>query len=273
MSQAYEDKLDGKIDEQMWADLHTKYKTQQEALERQRSAHLTADRTYLQQGVQILELANKAYDLYVRQPHDERAKLLQFLLLNSTLKDGNLCPTYRKPFDMLAHGVSHQLRREQWDLNHDHWSNNELICPPNSNTNIGLAALGSVVVLLVCSSLQMPLGAAHRLTDIVFVHNVIAVKNFIGFMAADLSCGLAGNPGARHVPHGRTPEIVKEPFHGGPGFATGGLPCFVERFDGVSTACPDIPTALKGPVKDQRRLVSSDGTAGARQSRPVHLRG
>ena len=70
-------------------------------------------------------------------------------------------------------------------------------------------------MLLVCSSLQMPLGAAHRVPDIVFVHNIIAVKYFIGFMAADLFCGLAGNPGARHVPYGRTPEIMKEPFHRG----------------------------------------------------------
>jgi site-specific DNA recombinase len=117
MSQAYENKLDGKIDEQMWSDFHAKYKSQQETLERQLSAHLTADRTYLQQGVQIRELANKAYDLYLKQPHEERAKLLQFLLLNSTLKDGNLCPTYRKPFDMLANGVRHHQRRPQGDLN------------------------------------------------------------------------------------------------------------------------------------------------------------
>ena len=102
MSQAYEDKLDGKIDKQMWTDLHSKYKTQQETLERQLRAHLAADRTYLQQGIQILALANRAYDLYLKQPHEERAKLLQFLLLNSTLKDGNLCPTYRKPFDILV---------------------------------------------------------------------------------------------------------------------------------------------------------------------------
>ena len=81
------------------------------------SAHHAADRTYLQQGIQILELANRAYDLYLKQPHEERAKLLHFLLLNSTLKDGNLCPTYRKPFDMLANGVSHQRRRPQGDLN------------------------------------------------------------------------------------------------------------------------------------------------------------
>ena len=117
VSQAYEDKLDGKIDEQMWSDFQSRYKIQQETLERQISAHLAADRTYLQQGIQILELANRAYDLYLKQPHDERAKLLHFLLSNASLKDGNLCVTYRKPFDMLAKEVSHQLRRPQGDLN------------------------------------------------------------------------------------------------------------------------------------------------------------
>jgi len=60
MGQAYEDKLDGKIDERMWNDLHTRYTEQQEALERQISAHTATDRNYLQQGIQILELANKA---------------------------------------------------------------------------------------------------------------------------------------------------------------------------------------------------------------------
>ena len=85
MRQAYEDKLDRTIDEQMWMELNAKYKERQETLERQISAHNSADRTYLQQGVQILELANRAYDLYIKQPHEERARLLQFLLLNSTL--------------------------------------------------------------------------------------------------------------------------------------------------------------------------------------------
>ena len=70
-----------------------------------------ADRTYLQQGIQILKLANKAYDLYLKQPHEEWVNLLHFLLSNASLKDGNLCVIYRKPFDVLASGVSHQRRR------------------------------------------------------------------------------------------------------------------------------------------------------------------
>lgn len=37
----------------------------------------------------------------------ETAKQLRFVLLHCSLQDGTLCPTYRKPFDMLANGVSH----------------------------------------------------------------------------------------------------------------------------------------------------------------------
>jgi site-specific DNA recombinase len=117
MSQAYEDKLDRMTDEQMWMDLNAKYKARQETLERQIHAHNTADRTYLQQGIQLLELANRAYDLYMKQPHEERARLLQFLLSNASLKDGSLCFTYRKPFDMLVKRGGHQRRRPQGDLN------------------------------------------------------------------------------------------------------------------------------------------------------------
>ena len=117
MSQAYEDKLDGKIDERMWNDLHARYTERQEALERQISGHMAADRHYLQQGIQILELAHRAYDLYLKQPHEERATLLKCVLLNCSLQGGTLCPTYRKPVDMLAHGVAYQRRRPQGDLN------------------------------------------------------------------------------------------------------------------------------------------------------------
>jgi hypothetical protein len=117
MSQADDDKLDGKIDERMWNDLHARYTERQEALERQISGHLAADRNYLQQGVQILELANRAYNLYLQQPYEERAKLLRFILLNCSLKDGNHTAVYRKPFDMLANGPGHQRRRPQGDLN------------------------------------------------------------------------------------------------------------------------------------------------------------
>jgi len=56
-------------------------------------------------GIRILELANKAYFLYLKQNHQERAKLLRTVLSNCSLKGGNLYPVYKKPFDMIAKGI------------------------------------------------------------------------------------------------------------------------------------------------------------------------
>jgi site-specific DNA recombinase len=53
-------------------------------------------------GISILELAKKAHQLYLRQDHHERRKLLNTLLSNCTFSRGSLYPTYRKPFDILA---------------------------------------------------------------------------------------------------------------------------------------------------------------------------
>ena len=54
---------------------------------------LTAQRT--------LELANKAYSLYLtRHPH-EQAQLLKMVLLNCAIDGASVHPTYRKPFDLI----------------------------------------------------------------------------------------------------------------------------------------------------------------------------
>ncbi len=80
-------------------------------------AHLNANQSYYDEGIRILELANKAYSLYLRQNHQERAKLLRTVLSNCSLKDGNLYPVYKKPFDMIAKGIDFENWRPQRDLN------------------------------------------------------------------------------------------------------------------------------------------------------------
>ena len=55
---------------------------------------LTAKRT--------LELANKAYFLYVTQTPAEQAKLLKMVLSNCRIDASSLYPAYRKPFDLIA---------------------------------------------------------------------------------------------------------------------------------------------------------------------------
>jgi hypothetical protein len=55
-------------------------------------------------------IANKAYSLYVRQDHAERAKLLKMVLSNCGIDGLTYIPTYKKPFDL----ISQMAKTEVW---------------------------------------------------------------------------------------------------------------------------------------------------------------
>jgi hypothetical protein len=59
---------------------------------------------------QDLELANKAYFLYLRQPPAEKAKLLRIVLSNCKIDAATVDPTYRKPFDL----IFQRVKNEEW---------------------------------------------------------------------------------------------------------------------------------------------------------------
>jgi len=102
--------VEGKITEPYWLAKTRDWQVecaqvQEELTERQqvrKDARFTAQK--------ILELANKAYSLYVQQSPQEQRRLLNVLLSNCTLLDGSLCPTYKKPFDLLVERV----KNEEW---------------------------------------------------------------------------------------------------------------------------------------------------------------
>jgi len=108
--QIYIDKLDGNITDEFYREKVDDWRSEQEEIKSAIERHENADSNYLTQGVHILELCNKAYPLYLRQTPSERAKLLHYILSNCTLIDGTPYPTYRKPFDLLAKG----LTRPNW---------------------------------------------------------------------------------------------------------------------------------------------------------------
>ena len=58
-------------------------------------AHQTANRSYIEEGVQLRE----------------KRKLLDFVLSNCTWKGGELTAKYRQPFDVLALAVSTEKQR------------------------------------------------------------------------------------------------------------------------------------------------------------------
>ena len=73
--------------------------------------------TWSGQSAKILELAKKPVALYEKQPFAEQRRLLDTVLSNCTFDRGTLCPTYTKPFDLLAEGNETGKWRREWDSN------------------------------------------------------------------------------------------------------------------------------------------------------------
>ena len=68
-------------------------------------------RSYIEEVVQLLELAHRAHVLFESQPATEKRKLLDFVLSNCIWKGGELAAKYRQPFDVLAVAVASEQQR------------------------------------------------------------------------------------------------------------------------------------------------------------------
>jgi len=110
LHQIYIDKIDVKVSEEFFNEMTDKWQEELNQIKEQIGRHENSDSNYLSQGVHILELCNKAHRLYLQQTPIKRAKLLHYILQNCTLINTTLCPTYRKPFDIIAKGLS----RSNW---------------------------------------------------------------------------------------------------------------------------------------------------------------
>jgi site-specific DNA recombinase len=101
IDQAYTDKLDGKISDELWTRkaIEWQIEEQQILMALQGLEQSQPDRSL--DGIKILELANKAYFLYLKQPPAEKSKLLKMVLSNCSIDAVNVHPTYRKPFDLI----------------------------------------------------------------------------------------------------------------------------------------------------------------------------
>jgi site-specific DNA recombinase len=118
MDQIYEDKLDGKIDEQLWTRKQAEYREQERALEASLSS---LSQPISQENVltvaRVFELANKAHFLYLTRNPAERGQLLKSVLLNCSTDGVSLWPEYRKPFDLIFQRAKNQEWSGRGDLN------------------------------------------------------------------------------------------------------------------------------------------------------------
>lgn len=101
----YVDKLDGRIDTEFFDRKAAEWRAKQVRILASIRSHQDANQTYLEEGIALLELAQKAGGLFRKQPAAEKRRLLGFVLSNSTWKDGKLTAEYRQPFDPPANNV------------------------------------------------------------------------------------------------------------------------------------------------------------------------
>ena len=105
IEQMYLDKLDGRIDAGFFDQKSAAWRDEQDQILRVIKQHQDADQSYLEEGVALLELANRAGELFERQDAREKRRLLDFVLSNCSWKNGDLTPKFRQPFDIIADGA------------------------------------------------------------------------------------------------------------------------------------------------------------------------
>ena len=125
----YLDKLDGKITEEMWNRKSPEWQAEEQQIQMAICALADIKPERMLDAVRILELANKAYFLYVRQNPEEQGKLLKMVLSNCKLDATNLYPTYRKPFDL----IFEHTQRGEWRARRD---SNPRPCAPEAHALI-----------------------------------------------------------------------------------------------------------------------------------------
>lgn len=113
----YQDKLEGRIDTTFWQQKTDEFKREQREILEQMGRLQTADTKYLEHGVALLELAQKAPILFRSMTSDEKREILRTVLLNPSLKDGTLEYEYKKPFSLFEKGFCFEEWRERRDLN------------------------------------------------------------------------------------------------------------------------------------------------------------
>ena len=118
MRRAYEDKLDGRIDESFWRVNNDDWSAEEVQL---RAALESVSKPVSKnQGLALhetLELAQSAHSVYFTLDYVNRARLLKKVLLNCVTDGVSLNPSYSKPFDLIFERAKNEEWRREWDSN------------------------------------------------------------------------------------------------------------------------------------------------------------
>ncbi|MCD6225468.1 recombinase zinc beta ribbon domain-containing protein [bacterium] len=104
----YLDKLDGSITEDEYNKFYTRFREKINEIDGKLASLQKAEDEYYITANYLLELANRAYELFKSSEAEEKRQLLKLVLQNCTLKGRKLQFTLKKPFDSILFCASRQ---------------------------------------------------------------------------------------------------------------------------------------------------------------------
>jgi site-specific DNA recombinase len=110
---AYNDKINGAIDESLWETTHARLSEEKRRVEEQLRAVGDERGDYLERGVLLIELVQSTENAYKKATSDIKRKIIEIVSSNHVLENGSLRFDYRKPFDILA---SAHPKEKWWTL-------------------------------------------------------------------------------------------------------------------------------------------------------------
>lgn len=102
LDQVVDAKFDGELGQDEYLRLSNRYRKEVDEANAKIDAHLRADRSYVDLGVQLLDLVQKVGKPYLEQSPSERRRLASMVFSNCVWGQGKLIPNHRKPFDLLV---------------------------------------------------------------------------------------------------------------------------------------------------------------------------
>ena len=123
INQTYEDKLDGTITESFWKEKFKSWHIQKQQLTYQLMQEQQQNQRYFEKGIQALELASKAHDIYLQQDKSGRQKLIRFFLSNNPNQNstitGKICEfELKKLFKTVLEAKESKMWLGWMDSNH-----------------------------------------------------------------------------------------------------------------------------------------------------------
>jgi hypothetical protein len=102
IDQAYDDKLSGNIQEALWREKNSNWLLEQQRIKNQIDAISDEKQGYIENGVLLIELAQRTEYIYKTATAEVKRKLVEIVSSNHILRVGTISFDYRKPLDVLA---------------------------------------------------------------------------------------------------------------------------------------------------------------------------